>query len=103
MRLAGRAGAKVCAKNPPTYRWLDNGAAAASAAAFANPWSASIGAFKDDLGKVSSDSSSDDGAVEGTIPYVANLCGGGAKPGSGGNFGGGSTTRTGSDLSSDGG
>lgn len=34
---------------------------------------------------MSSDSSSDDGAVEGTIPYVAYLCGGGAKPGKGGN------------------
>ena len=49
------------------------GAAAASAAALASPWSASIGAFRVDRGRVSSDSSSDDGAVLGTMPYVAYL------------------------------
>ena len=49
------------------------GAAAASAAAFANPCKASMGAFRVDLGNVSSDSSSDDGAVLGTMPYVAYL------------------------------
>ena len=53
-------------------------AAAASAAAFAKPCSASIGALRVDRGSVSSDSSSDDGAVLGTIPYVAYLCGCGA-------------------------
>ncbi len=50
-----------------------DGAAAASAAAFARPCNASMGAFKVDRGNVSSDSSSDDGAVLGTIPYVAYL------------------------------
>jgi hypothetical protein len=49
--------------------------AAASAAALANPCKASIGAFMVDRGKVSSDSSSEEGAVLGTIPYVAYLCG----------------------------
>ena len=43
-------------------------AAAASAAAFAKPCKASIGAFNVALGNVSSDSSSDDGAVLGTMP-----------------------------------
>lgn len=47
--------------------------AAASAAAFARPCRASIGAFRVALGRVSSDSSSEDGAVLGTIPYVAYL------------------------------
>lgn len=59
-----------------SYLGVDaEGAAAASAAAFARPWRASIGAFRVDLGNVSSDSSSDEGAVLGTIPYVAYLCG----------------------------
>lgn len=40
----------------------DGAAAAASAAALAKPCKASIGAFKEALGKVSSDSSSEDGA-----------------------------------------
>jgi hypothetical protein len=44
------------------------GAAAASAAALANPCKASMGALREDLGKVSSDSSSEDGAVLVTIP-----------------------------------
>ena len=44
------------------------GAAAASAAALANPCSASMGAFKDARGSVSSDSSSEEGAVLGTMP-----------------------------------
>ena len=52
-----------------------DGTAAASAAALARPCNASIGAFKAARGRVSSDSSSDDGAVLGTIPYVAYLCG----------------------------
>lgn len=52
-----------------------DGAAAASAAAFAKPCSASMGAFNVERGRVSSDSSSDEGAVLGTIPYVAYLCG----------------------------
>ena len=51
------------------------GAAAASAAALASPWSASMGAFMDERGSVSSDSSSEDGAVLGTMPYVAYLWG----------------------------
>ena len=51
------------------------GTAAASAAAFASPWRASIGALRVDRGRVSSSSSSDDGAVLGTMPYVAYLCG----------------------------
>lgn len=46
---------------------------AASAAAFASPWSASMGALREARGSVSSDSSSEDGAVLGTIPYVAYL------------------------------
>jgi hypothetical protein len=61
-------------------------ALAASAAAFARPWSASMGALMLDLGRVSSDSSSEEAAVDGTMPYVAYLCGGGAKPGNGGNL-----------------
>ena len=52
-----------------------DGAAAASAAAFAKPCKASIGALRAALGRVSSDSSSDEGAVLDTIPYCANLCG----------------------------
>lgn len=44
------------------------GTAAASAAALANPWRASMGAFKVARGKVSSDSSSDEAAVLGMIP-----------------------------------
>ena len=51
------------------------GAAAASAAALARPCKASIGALSVERGRVSSDSSSDDGAVLGTMPYVAYLCG----------------------------
>ena len=51
------------------------GAAAASAAALAKPCSASIGAFIAARGSVSSNSSSEDGAVLGTIPYVAYLWG----------------------------
>jgi hypothetical protein len=51
----------------------EEGTAAASAAAFANPWRASMGAFKVARGSVSSDSSSEDGAVLGTMPYVAYL------------------------------
>lgn len=46
----------------------DDGALAASTAAFARPCSASIGALRADRGRVSSDSSSDDGAVLGTMP-----------------------------------
>lgn len=34
-----------------------------------------MGALRADRGRVSSDSSSDEGAVLGTIPYVAYLCG----------------------------
>lgn len=34
-----------------------------------------MGALRADLGRVSSDSSSDEGAVLGTMPYVAYLCG----------------------------
>jgi hypothetical protein len=78
------------------------GTAASSAAALANPCKASIGAFRVARGRVSSDSSSEEGEVLGTIPYVAYLCGyvsklnqyvvhaegdiltGGANPGSGG-------------------
>ena len=52
-----------------------DGAAAASAAALASPCKASIGAFRLERGSVSSDSSSDEGAVLGTIPYVAYLWG----------------------------
>ena len=51
------------------------GAAAASAAALARPCNASMGAFNVDLGRVSSDSSSEEGAVLATMPYVAYLCG----------------------------
>ena len=54
---------------------VKEGAAAASAAALARPCRASIGAFRVDRGSVSSDSSSDEGAVLGTMPYVAYLCG----------------------------
>ena len=46
----------------------NEGAAAASAAAFASPCNASIGASSDDRGRVSSDSSSDEAAVLETIP-----------------------------------
>ena len=53
----------------------EEGTAAASAAALANPWRASMGAFKVARGSVSSDSSSEDAAVLGTMPYVAYLCG----------------------------
>jgi hypothetical protein len=60
--------------------------AAASAAAFARPCRASIGAFWVAFGRVSSDSSSEGGAALGSIPYAASLCGGGANPGRGGNF-----------------
>lgn len=52
-----------------------DGAAAALAAAFANPCKASMGAFKVERGTVSSDSSSEDGAVLGMIPYDAYLWG----------------------------
>ena len=52
-----------------------DGAAAASAAALASPCRASIGALRVARESVSSDSSSDDAAVLGTIPYVAYLCG----------------------------
>jgi hypothetical protein len=45
-----------------------DGAAAASAAALAKPCKASIGALREALGKVSSDSSSEDGALLGIIP-----------------------------------
>ena len=59
-----------------TYRGVDaDGAAAASAAALASPCRASMGAFKVERGRVSSDSSSDDGAELGTIPYVAYFWG----------------------------
>ena len=54
---------------------LVEGTAASSAAALAKPCKASIGAFRVDRGRVSSDSSSEDGEVLGTIPYVAYLCG----------------------------
>lgn len=56
-----------------TGRGALTAAAAASAAAFASPCRASMGAFIVDRGSVSSDSSSEEGAVEGTIPYVAYL------------------------------
>ncbi len=46
---------------------------AASAAAFARPCKASIGALRAERGSVSSDSSSEEGAVLGTMPYVAYL------------------------------
>jgi len=46
----------------------DVAAAAASAAALAKPYKASIGAFMVDRGKVSSDSSSEEAAVLGTMP-----------------------------------
>jgi hypothetical protein len=60
----------------PSYLGVEEeGTAAASAAAFAKPWRASMGAFKVARGSVSSDSSSEDGVVLGTIPYVAYLCG----------------------------
>ena len=52
-----------------------DGAAAASAAALASPCKASMGAFRVERGSVSSDSSSEEGAVLGTIPYVAYLWG----------------------------
>ena len=52
-----------------------DGAAAASAAALARPCKASMGALRVERGRVSSDSSSEEGAVLGTIPYVAYLCG----------------------------
>ena len=59
-----------------SYRGADaEGAAAASAAALARPCRASMGALRVDLGNVSSDSSSYEGAVLGTIPYVAYLFG----------------------------
>lgn len=51
------------------------GAAAASAAALASPCNASIGAFKLERGRVSSDSSSVEGAVLGIMPYEAYLWG----------------------------
>lgn len=54
---------------------LFEGAAAASAAALASPCSASMGALSVERGRVSSDSSSYDGAVLATMPYVAYLCG----------------------------
>jgi hypothetical protein len=46
----------------------DDGALAASTAAFARPCSASIGALRADRGRGSSDSSSDEAAVLGTMP-----------------------------------
>jgi len=55
------------------YLGTSTEALAASAAALARPCRASIGAFMLDRGKVSSDSSSEDAAVEGTMPYVAYL------------------------------
>jgi len=59
-----------------TYLGESSGALAASTAAFARPWSASIGALSVDLGKPSSDwLSSSDGALLETMPYVAYLCG----------------------------
>lgn len=48
------------------------GAAANSAAAFAKPCRASVGALREAR---SSDSSSEDGPVLDTVPYVAYLCG----------------------------
>lgn len=51
------------------------GAAAASAAALARPCNASMGALRLERGRVSSDSSSVEGAVLGTMPYDAYLCG----------------------------
>ena len=60
----------------PTYLGGISGALAASTAAFARPWRASIGAVSADLGRVSSGSfSPSDGAVFGMTPYVAYLCG----------------------------
>jgi hypothetical protein len=55
-------------KKDNTYRGWS--VAATSAAALASPRRASIGAFRVALGKLSSESSSDDGAVLGTIPYL---------------------------------
>ena len=52
---------------------MAEGAAAASAAAFASPCKASIGALMVDRGNVSSDSSSEEAAVLGTMPYDAYL------------------------------
>jgi hypothetical protein len=57
----------------PTERHIDldgepEGAAAASAAALAKPWRASMGALSEARGNVSSDSSSEDGVVLGTMP-----------------------------------
>jgi hypothetical protein len=49
------------------------GTAAASAAALARPCRASMGALRAERGRVSSSSSSELGAVEGMIPYVAYL------------------------------
>lgn len=43
-----------------------------------------MGALMVARGRVSSDSSSEEGAVLVTMPYVAYLCGGGANPGNGG-------------------
>jgi len=60
------------------YQYLEaftEGAAAASAAALASPCNASIGAFKLERGRVSSDSSSVEGAVLGIMPYEAYLWG----------------------------
>ena len=54
--------------NKPYFADSVEGAAAASAAALAKPCKASIGALREALGKVSSDSSSEDGAVLGIIP-----------------------------------
>jgi hypothetical protein len=55
-------------KKPYFGESVAEGAAAASAAALAKPCKASIGALREALGKVSSDSSSEDGAVLGIIP-----------------------------------
>jgi hypothetical protein len=54
---------------------MAEGAAAASAAALARPWSASMGALIVERGNVSSDSSSEEAAVLGMMPYDAYLCG----------------------------
>ena len=59
-------------RNYPLYRTNrdaeNEGAAAASAAAFASPCNASIEALRDSRGRVSSDSSSDEAAVLETTP-----------------------------------
>ena len=69
-------GEKATKRQTVTHLGESSDALAASTAAFARPWSASIGALSEDLGRVSSDSfSSSDAALLGIMPYVAYLCG----------------------------